>query len=61
MAFSITIMTETVNWFMTYFTTVKPVFSDYKKQDIILAFQTGGCLLLHESSTESSGAPFIQQ
>ena len=31
------------------------------KQDIFLAFQTGGCLLLHESSAESSCATFIQQ
>ena len=29
--------------------TVKPVLSDIK-QDIFLAFQTGGCLLLHKSS-----------
>ena len=34
--------------------TVKPVLSDHIKQDIFLAFQTGGCLLLHESSAESS-------
>ena len=34
--------------------TVKPVFSDHIKQDIFLAFQTGGCLSLHESSAESS-------
>ena len=27
--------------------------SDHIKQDIVLAFQTGGCLLLHESSRES--------
>ena len=33
--------------------TVKPVLSDHIKQDIFLAFQTGGCLLLHESSAES--------
>ena len=30
--------------------TVKPVLSDHIKQD----FKTGGCLLLHESSAESS-------
>ena len=30
--------------------TVKPVLSDHIKQDIFLAFQTGGCLLLHEST-----------
>ena len=29
--------------------TVKPVLSDHMKQDICFAFQTGGCLLLHES------------
>ena len=34
--------------------TDKPVFSDHIKQDTFLAFQTGGCLLLHESSAESS-------
>ena len=28
--------------------------SDHIKQDIFLAFQTGGCLLLYESSAESS-------
>ena len=33
---------------------VKPVLSDHKKQDLFLAFQTGGCLLLNESSAESS-------
>ena len=33
--------------------TVKPVLSDHIIQDIFLAFQTGGCLLLHESSAES--------
>ena len=30
--------------------TVKPVLSDHIKQDMFLAFQTGGCLLLHEST-----------
>ena len=39
--------------------TVKPVFSDHIKQDIILAFQTGGCLLLHECSAESSCMSFL--
>ena len=34
--------------------TVKPVSSDHIKQEIVLAIQTGGCLLLYESS-------FIQQ
>ena len=36
--------------------TVKPVLSDHLKQlqYIVLPFQTGGCLLLHESSAESS-------
>ena len=32
--------------------TVKPVLRDHIKQDIFLAFQTGSCLLLHESSAE---------
>ena len=32
----------------------KPVLSDHIKQDIFLAIQTGGCLLLYESSAESS-------
>ena len=32
--------------------TVKPVLSIHIKQDIFLAFQTGCCLLLHESSAE---------
>ena len=36
------------------YSTVKPVLSDYVKEDIFLAFQTDGCLLLHESSAESS-------
>ena len=34
--------------------TVNPVLSDHIKQDKCLAFQEGGCLLLYESSTESS-------
>ena len=34
--------------------TVKPVLSDHIKQEIFLAFQTDGCLLLHESKAESS-------
>ena len=34
-------------------TTVKPILSDHIKQDIVLAFQTGGFLLPHESSAES--------
>ena len=33
---------------------VKPALSDHIKQDIFLAFQAGGCILLHESSAESS-------
>ena len=33
---------------------VKPVLSDHIKQEIFLAFHSGGCLLLHESGTESS-------
>ena len=41
--------------------TVKPVLSDHIKQDIhvLLAFQTDGCLLLHESSAESSCMSFL--
>ena len=41
--------------------TVKPVLSDHIKQDIFLAFQTGGCLLLHESTAGAFCATFIQQ
>ena len=33
--------------------------SDHIKQDIFLAFQTGGCLLLYESSAESSCMSFL--
>ena len=33
---------------------VKPVLRDHIKPDIFFAFQTGGCLSLHESSAESS-------
>ena len=40
--------------------TVKPVLSDHIKQDIFLAFQTGGCLLLHEKRTESACMIFLQ-
>ena len=39
--------------------TVKPVLSDHLQQDIVLAFQTGGCLLLHEGSAESSSMSFM--
>ena len=39
--------------------TVKPVLSNHIKQYIFLAFQTGGCLLLHESSAESSCLSFL--
>ena len=39
--------------------TVKPVLSDHIKQDIFLAFQTGGCLIRHESSAESSCLRFL--
>ena len=39
--------------------TVKPEFSNHIKQDILLAFQTGGYLLLHESSAESSCMSFL--
>ena len=36
---------------------VKPVLSNHMKHDICLAFQTSGCLLLHESSAESNKYP----
>ena len=36
--------------------TVNLVLSDHIQQDIFLAFHAGGCLLLHESSAESSAA-----
>ena len=39
--------------------TVKPMFSDHIKQDIFSTAQTGGYLLLHESSTESSHMSFL--
>ena len=35
------------------------LYRDHVKQDIFLAFQTGGCLLLHESSAESSCMSFL--
>ena len=35
---------------------VKPVLSDHIKQDTFLAFQTGGCSLLHESSAQELSA-----
>ena len=35
--------------------TVKPVLSDHINQDMVLVFKAGGCLLLYESSAESSG------
>ena len=34
--------------------TVKPVLSNHMKQDLFLTFQADGCLLLDESSAESS-------
>ena len=39
--------------------TVKPVVSDNIQEDIFWAFQTGCCLLLHESSAESSCMSFL--
>ena len=36
------------------FNTVEPVLSKHIQQHIFLAFEKGGCLLLHESSAESS-------
>ena len=41
------------------YNTVKPVLRDLIKQGIFLAFQTGGCLLLYESSAESSSMSFL--
>ena len=42
-------------FFMCNIDTVKPVLSDnHIKHDMFLVFQTGGCLLLHESSAEST-------
>ena len=41
--------------------TVKPVLSNHIKQDIFLAFQTVGCLLLHESSAGSSFLLMLMQ
>ena len=38
---------------------VKPMLSDHVQQDICWAFQTGGCLLLYESSAESSCMSFL--
>ena len=40
--------------------TVKSVLSDHIKQDILLAFQTGGCLLPHESS-ETGGCLLLHE
>ena len=39
--------------------TVTPVLSDQIKQEIFLVFQTDGCLLLYESSAESSCMSFL--
>ena len=44
---------------MTEMNTDKPVLSDHIKQYIFLAFQTGGCLLLYESSVESTCMSFL--
>ena len=41
--------------------TVKPVLSDHIKQDMFLAFLTGGCLLLHENFQKAFCATIIQQ
>ena len=38
----------------TQVSTVKPVLSNHIKQNIVLALQTSGCFLLHESGVESS-------
>ena len=47
------------NFGIIFIITVKPVLSSHIKHDIFLAFQTGGCLLLHESSAESSCISFL--
>ena len=45
---------------MVIISTVKPVISDHVKQDnIFLDFQTGGCLLLNESSAENCCMSFL--
>ena len=46
-------------WILINGQTVKPVLSDHIQQGIFLAFQTGGCLLLYESSAESSCMSFM--
>ena len=38
--------------------TVKPVLSEHIKEEIVLAFQTGGCLLLHDSSLQKLSVLF---
>ena len=48
------------NFVVYLLNTVKPSLSDHIKQYIFLAFQTGDCLLLHESSAESSCMSFLQ-
>ena len=53
--------------FITFIISVQSVYCRYSqtcvkrphKTSIILAFQTGGCLLLHESSAESSCMSFL--
>ena len=57
-AFSITPIRCTAAWLCRCYT-VKPVFSEHIKQDIFLAFQTGGCLLQHERSAESTCMSFL--
>ena len=39
--------------------TIKPVSSNHIQQNKFWAFQTGGCLLLYESSAESSCRSFL--
>ena len=46
----------------TLFTvTVKSVLHDHIKQEVYLAFQTGGCLLLYESSAGAFCTTFFQK
>ena len=40
---------------------VKTVLRDHIKQHIFLTFQTSGCILLHESSGESSCRAIVQK
>ena len=47
------LIAKTAVWLIFFLITVKPALSDHIKQDRFWAFQTDGCLLLHERSAES--------